>query len=71
MWISGPYSVQRWKAKQKLEYTPVHHPLLQEVKDIAVFKGECALSEAAAGPAAAGAPAAAAAAAGGGGSSSN
>ena len=61
------------KAKQKLEYTPVHHPLLQEVKDIAVFKGECELSEAAAvpAPARAPAPAAAAAAAGGGGSSSD
>ena len=55
------------KAKQQVEYTPVHHPLQQEVKDIAVFKGERALSEAAA----AAAPAAAAAAAGGGGSSSN
>ena len=63
------------KAKQQVEYKAVHHPLLQEVKDIAVFKGECALSEAAAVPAPARAPApaaaAAAAAAGGGGSSSN
>ena len=56
------------KAKQQVEYKSVHHPLLQEVKDIAVFKGEHALSEAAAVPAAA---AAAAAAAGGGGSSSD
>ena len=61
------------KAKQQVEYKAVHHPLLQEVKDIAVFKGECELSEAAAvpAPARAPAPAAAAAAAGGGGSSSN
>ena len=55
------------KAKQQVEYKAVHHPLVQEVKDIAVFKGECKLSEVAAAPA----PAAAAAAAGGGGSSSN
>ena len=42
------------KAKKELEYTPVHHPLKEQVKDTAVFKGECELSGAAG---AAGAPA--------------
>ena len=28
------------KAKNELEYTPVHHPLKEQVKDIAVFKGQ-------------------------------